>query len=198
MRAAGTMADLEIPSAVTLLQAKIDQHSAIGQRFPERAPALARGKETQRGGAGVRSSTDEFFRSARRAPSEQVRLSVRAHPNTSHRNDLPMDLRDEKPEASSPPKGAGKSPNRSLDGGVSAMQSLGGKTGVTGKEESNRFRMGVPQRVEPPKDLNTPMRAEDGTTVSPAEGEASPASDNPAVSRRQASVTKLKDQEILA
>jgi hypothetical protein len=192
------MADLEIPSAVTLLQAKIDQHNAIGQRFPERPAALARGKETQRGGAGVRSSTDEFFRSARRAPSEQVRLSVRAHPNTSHRNDLPIDLRDEKPEASSPPKGAGKSPNRSLDGGVSAMQSVGGKTGATGKEESNRFRMGVPQRVEPPKDLNTPVRAEDGTTVSPAEGEAAPASDNPAVSRRQASVTKLKDQEILA
>jgi hypothetical protein len=52
------MADLEIPSAVRLWQATIGQHSAIGHRFPERAPALARGKETQRGGAGVRSSTD--------------------------------------------------------------------------------------------------------------------------------------------
>ena len=195
--AAGTMADLEIPNAVMLLQAKIDQHNAMGQRFPDRPADAARGKETQRG--GVRASTDEFFRSARRAPSEQVRLSVRAHPSQSHRNDLPLELRDEKPDVGSPPKGGAKSPNRSLDGGASGMPSVaGGKAGAAGKDESNRFRMGVPQRVEPPKDLNTPVRAEDGTMVSPAEGEGSAAAENPSVSRRQASVTKLKDQEILA
>lgn len=186
----GAMTDLQIPSAVTLLQAKIEKHSAVGQRFPK-------GRDAQRG--GVRDSTDDFFRSARAAPNERVRLSVRAHPNTSHRNDLPLDLRDDKGERSSP-KGGNKSPNRSLDGGTSAMHqtSVGGKGGG-GKEDSNRFRMGVPQRVEPPKDLNTPTRVDDGTMVSPTEqNEAASAVENAGVSRRQASVTKLKDQEMLA
>jgi len=193
------MAEFAIPSAVTLLQAKIEKHNAMGQRFPEKLNGDApRGKDTQRG--GVRSSTDDFFRSARAAPNERVRLSVRAHPNASHRNDLPLDLRDEHPEASSPPKGAGKSPNRSLDGGTSGLHqsSVGGKV-ASGKEESNRFRMGVPQRVEPPKDLNTPARVEDGTMVSAAEqGDTAAAAESAGVSRRQASVTKLKDQEMLA
>lgn len=194
------MAEFAIPSAVTLLQAQIEKHNAMGQRFPEKLNGdTQRSKETQRG--GVRSSTDEFFRSARAAPNERVRLSVRAHPNASHRNDLPLDLRDENAEASSPSKEAGKSPNRSLDGGASGLNqaSVSGKAGVVNKEESNRFRMGVPQRVEPPKDLNTPVRVEDGTMVSPAEqGDTAAAADSAGVNRRQASVTKLKDQEILA
>jgi hypothetical protein len=191
--------DFAVPSAVTLLQAQIEKHNAMGQRFPEKHDTH-RGKETNRG--GVRSSTDEFFQSARRAPNESVRLSVRAHPNSSYRIDLPPDLRDEKPEHGGSPKGT-KSPNRSLDGGLSNLNqsSVGGK--ASGKGESNRFRMGVPQRVEPPKDLNTPTREEDGTMVSPTEGQNGggaglAAAENPGVSRRQASVTKIKDQEMLA
>jgi len=187
------MADLAIPSAVTLLQAQIEKHTAMGQRFPEKMQETNKSKDANRG--GVRSSTEEFFQSARRAPNEQVRLSVRAHPNASHRIDLPPDLRDEKQETS-PRKGdaLSKSPNRSLE-----QTSLAGQIGgAGGKLESNRFRMGVPQRVEPPKDLNTPSRVEDGTMVSPAEGGQAAAAENASVNRRQASMTKLKDQEILA
>ena len=193
------MAELEIPSAVTLLQMKIDRRNAMGERFPDKKGDTHRGKDTQRGGA---SSTDAFFRSARAAPNERVRLSVRAHPNASHRIDLPLDLRDDKGDLGSPTKGGVQSPRRNLDGGLSALNqsSVGIKTAAFGtKDESDRFRMGVPQRVEPPKDLNTPVRIQDGTSVSPGEeADAAPPGDNAAVNRRQASVTKLKDQEMLA
>lgn len=194
------MAEFAIPSAVTLLQAKIEKHNAMGQRFPEKLNGDTQRTKDPRGG-GVRSSTDEFFRSARAAPNERVRLSVRAHPNASHRNDLPLELRDEHADASSPSKEAGKSPNRSLDGDASGLNqpSAGAKGAGGNKDESNRFRMGMPQRVEPPKDLNTPVRVDDGTMVSPAEqGDTAAAAESAGVNRRQASVTKIKDQEILA
>lgn len=197
------MSDLEIPSAVTLLQVQIDRRNAMGERFPQKLGATEGRGPAKKPGAQigeVPSMNAEFFKSARQAPNERVRNSVRAHPNASHRIDLPPDLRDHPGQAGSPKKGGGTtgSPSRSLDGGGSLNQSLpwvaGGKA-----EGSNRFRMGVPQRVEPPKDLNTPMRVEDGTGVLAAEKEGTPpATENPAISRRQASVTKVKDQEMLA
>jgi len=44
---------------------------------------------------------------------------------------------------------------------------FGGSTedpsGAMGSGDTNPFRVGMPQRVEPPKDLNTPLREHDGT-----------------------------------
>lgn len=69
------------------------------------------------------------------------------------------------------------------------------------RDEGNRFRIGVPQRVEPPKDLNTPARVDDATLLkeesseggtedgikaaSPSKKDAKSASAFNAVSRRQ-------------
>ena len=136
-------------------------------------------------------------RSARCAPNEQVRQSVKAHPSNTKRHDPPVELslpRDSSPSRKSPSK---RSPQSLVGGNFEGADiddelfqnapainpstiSLGAGR-VNG--DFNQHRIGVPQRVEPPKDLNTPLRNDGGGPKPPSEtdgaGPEEPAADSP-------------------
>ena len=103
-----------------------------------------------------------------------------------------------------PPGGAG------LPGGAGGQ--IGGGLGGRAGYDSQQYRINVPQRIEPPKDLNAPARVDESlpknssqdTDASPAAPEAdatlptnaaAAAAKNLAsvsVNKKQASVTKMK------
>mmetsp|Transcript_9530 Transcript_9530/g.21887 ORF Transcript_9530/g.21887 Transcript_9530/m.21887 type:complete len:448 (-) Transcript_9530:378-1721(-) len=208
------MADLALPSAVSILEAQIERKKASGQRFPNRTSTHGVAQSGAFGGAPSVSGP-EIFRSARCAPNEQVRQSVKAHPSHINRHDPPPELTE---NSKSPGGKERRGFNAGMLGEASSLnlsQTVPTNVRQISKDEGNRFRMGVPQRVEPPKDLNTPARIEDGTMVTEhdesGEGEngkrpeveslmkdAKSVSAATGVSRRQAATTKLRDQEMLA
>eukprot|EP00961_Rhodomonas_salina_P239103 3230445-Rhodomonas_salina.3 len=65
------MADLALPSAVSILEAQIERKKASGQRFPNRTSTHGVAQSGAFGGAPSVSGP-EIFRSARCAPNEQV------------------------------------------------------------------------------------------------------------------------------
>jgi tetratricopeptide (TPR) repeat protein len=157
----------------------------------------------------------DHFRSARRAPNERVRNSVKSHPMTV-RIDPPAVLSEKPPRhepSLSPPK------RRPGDGSLSFGPTVVDPASVSGvgvPGDANPFRVGTPQRVEPPKDLNTPVREHDDTAhvdeldlkakeeAKAEHGRIAPAAAvtakdfDPSVSRRHASMTKVQDQKMLA
>jgi len=178
------MADLSLPSAVSLLQERIERRKAEGQRFPRPA------------------NSEEAFRSARFAPNEQVRKSVKAA-GATRKQEAATETKREKERDKSPPK---KRNNESFSSLPEETLREDTWKGRAGKDTNNAFRIGIPQRVEPPKDLNVPVRKDDGTMVAESEGGGggggggggAVAHGDPSVNRRQASQTKIKDQEMLA
>mmetsp|Transcript_37243 Transcript_37243/g.117206 ORF Transcript_37243/g.117206 Transcript_37243/m.117206 type:complete len:405 (-) Transcript_37243:91-1305(-) len=179
------MADLSLPSAVSLLQERIERRKAEGQRFPKPA------------------NSEEAFRSARFAPNEQVRRSVKA--STISRKPEHAGATETARRERERDKSPAKKPNNESFSSLPEENSLREETwkGRPAKDANNPFRIGIPQRVEPPKDLNVPVRNDDGTMVAENEGGgggggASVAHGDPSVNRRQASQTKIKDQEMLA
>ena len=66
------MEDLDIPSAVTILEAEIEKRKAVGQRF-----AHPRGSAKDAPGGYRIADHSDHFRSARCAPNEDVSCSQR-------------------------------------------------------------------------------------------------------------------------
>jgi hypothetical protein len=92
-------------------------------------------------------------------------------------------------------------PNQSLISMLPSTQS------AAQQQQQSQFRVNVCQRVEPPKDLNTPAREDDDAGVieeikgvhgEGVTGNGKAGTGSFGVNRRQASNTKMRDQEMLA
>ncbi len=133
-----------------------------------------------------------------------MRQSVKAHPSNTKRHDPPLELslpRDTSPSRKSPSK-------QSPVGGLATLDSTDiddelfqnapaintslasiGANRVNG--DNNQYRINVPQRIEPPKDLNTPARIEGGKSANGAADESDSAEQSEPTARAPDAVAGL-------